>query len=460
MEAGMFVKKIVSEGLAHNSYFVGSGTAAAVIDPRRDVEVYLEEARARNMHITHIFETHKNEDYVIGSLEIAARNDVEILHGSRLDFAYGTPVHDGETFRIGTLELGVLETPGHTLESISVTLKETAISDDVLMVFTGDALFAGDAGRTDFYGKDRQKEMSTYLYESIHEKLLPLGDGVIVCPAHGSGSVCAAGIADLEYTSIGYEKATNFLLHMTREEFIDFKGTEEHYYPPYFRRMEEWNKNGAPLLHTLPHLKYMGPGEVEAMMKRGAQVVDIRAPPCFAGGHIPGSINIPREHISAYAGYLVNYDNPIILVDDFNQDLESVVEYFVRIGYDNIHGCLAPGFSAWYVAGKKLEYVDSWNHEILEKHLADPSLFILDVRTRDNWNKNGHIGDAHHIFLGHLPDRIDEVPHDRQVLVYCEVGFKGGIGASLLKQAGYERVANLLGGMRGWIAAGHPVNKT
>jgi hydroxyacylglutathione hydrolase len=455
----MFLKKIVSEGLAHNSYFIGSGTAAAVIDPRRDVGVYLEEARARNMQISHIFETHKNEDYVIGSLELAARTGAEILHGSRLDFAYGTPAKDGDAVRIGTVELGVLETPGHTLESISVTLKETAISDDVLMVFSGDALFAGDAGRTDFYGKDRQKEMSAYLYESISEQLLPLGDGVIVCPAHGAGSVCAAGIADLEYTTIGYEKATNFLLQMTREEFIDYKGSEEHYYPPYFRRMEDWNKNGAPLLHTVPDLVCMGPGEVEAAMKRGAQVVDIRAPPGFAGGHIPGSINIPREHIPAYAGYLLTFDNPLILIDDFNQDLDSVVEYLIRLGYDNIHGCLAPGFSAWYIAGKPLEFVDSWNHEMMAGHLDDPSLFVLDVRTIGNWNKAGHIGDAHHIFLGDLPDRIDEVPSDGQVLVYCDAGFKGSIGASLLKRAGYERVANLLGGMRGWMAAGHPVTR-
>ncbi len=456
----MLVKKIVSDGLAHNSYFIGSGTAAAVIDPRRDVEVYLEEARARNMQITHIFETHKNEDYVIGSLELAARTGAGILHGSRLEFAYGTPAHDGDTVRIGTLELGVLETPGHTLESISVTLKETAISDDVLMVFTGDALFAGDAGRTDFYGKDRQVEMSTHLYDSIAAKLLPLGDAVIVCPAHGAGSVCAAGIADLEYTSIGYEKATNFLLQMTREEFIAYKGSEEHYYPPYFRRMEEWNKNGAPLLHTLPDLVNMGPGDVEAMMQQGAQVVDIRAPPGFAGGHIPGSINIPREHIPAYAGYLLNFDDPIILVDDFNQDLEAVVAYLIRIGYDNIHGCLAPGFSAWYVAGKPLEFIDAWDHDMLDKHLRDPSLFILDVRTIGKWNEVGRIGDARHIFLGDLPERIDEVPEDKQVLVYCDAGFKGSIGASLLKRAGYGQVANLLGGMRGWTAAGHPVNKT
>ena len=455
----MFVKKIVSDGLAHNSYFIGSGSAAAIIDPRRDVEVYFSEARERNMQITHVFETHKNEDYVIGSLEIADRTGAKILHGAALDFAYGTPVHDGDTFRIGTLELGVLETPGHTLESISVTLKETAVSDDVLMVFTGDALFAGDAGRTDFYGKDRQKEMATYLYESITEKILPLGDGVIVCPAHGAGSVCAAGIADLEQTTIGYEKGNNILLQMSREEFIDYKGSEEHYYPPYFRRMEEWNKEGAPLLHTVPDLACMSPGEVEEAVKLGAQVVDIRAPSSFAGGHIPGSINIPRTLLSAYAGYLADYDTPIILIDDFNHNLESGVKYFIRMGYDNIHGCLAPGFSAWFVAGKPLEYVDSWDPAILSGHLGNPSLFIVDVRTLGNRKKMGHIDDAHHIYLGHLPDRIDEVPRDAQVLVYCDAGFKGSIGASLFKKAGYEKVANLLGGMRGWTAAGNPVKK-
>ncbi len=216
----MLFERIVSEGIAHNSYLIGSGGRAAVIDPRRDCDIYLEIASRHELVITHIFETHRNEDYTIGSLELKERCGAEIFHGAQMAFPYGKPAKEGDTFTLGSLVLSVLETPGHTEESISLVLLDKEVADQPYMVFSGDTLFAGDIARTDFFGQERKVEMAKKIYDSIENKILPLGDGVILCPAHGAGSVCGGEIADHPFTTLGYEKKTNPQLASGRESFI------------------------------------------------------------------------------------------------------------------------------------------------------------------------------------------------------------------------------------------------
>ncbi len=240
----MFLHKVRSEGLAHLSYVVGDGTHAAVIDPRRDCDVYVDLARKEGARISHIFETHRNEDYVIGSTALAARTGAAIYHGRQLDFEYGKPVSDGDRFDLGAARLTALHTRGHTMESMSYALADTGFGDQPVGVFTGDALFVGDVGRTDFF-PDRAPEVADMLYTSIHQKLLPLGDGVIIYPAHGSGSVCGDAMASREFSTPGHERQCNPRLRMGREEFVDFKVNEHHYQPPYFRRMKKLNLEGA-----------------------------------------------------------------------------------------------------------------------------------------------------------------------------------------------------------------------
>ncbi|MDT8356959.1 MAG: rhodanese-like domain-containing protein, partial [Methanomicrobiaceae archaeon] len=304
---------------------------------------------------------------------------------------------------------------------------------------------------------ERREEMSTHLYESINEKLLPLGDGVIVCPAHGAGSVCAAGIADLDLTTIGYEKAHNRLLQLSKSEFIRVKTEEHHYYPPYFTKMEDVNRNGPPLIHRLPEPEGLVPQELEVWMAAGAQAVDIRSPMAFAGGHVPGTLHIPRDLVPSYAGWLLNYTAPIILVDDDNCDLSSVVRRFVRLGYDQVKGFLAGGVAQWFKSGRSPETIRPWDVQALEEELARDDLIIIDVRTIENRRALGHIPGSFHIYLGELPERIGEVPRDGEVVVYCDAGFKGSIGASIFKKYGYARVGNLLGGMTAWLSAGKRV---
>lgn len=455
----MEFEKIKSDILAHNSYMIGAGGEAVVIDPRRDCLIYTEIARTWNAKITTIFETHKNEDYVSGSRELARPTGAEILHGKKEEFGFGTGVGEGETFEFGSIELEVLETPGHTRESISLTLRDQSVSSDPLMIFTGDALFAGEVGRTDLAGEERRREMSEMLYASLHEKILPLDDGVIVCPAHGAGSVCGGNISDREYTTIGFEKATNQLLSLDKEEFVRHKMNEQLYEPPYFTKMRELNRSGPPLIYNLPHLKAASPRDIRSFVDQRAQIVDIRSPTGFAGGHIPGSINIWRDGLPLFMGYFLNYEDPIILVDDFNLALGNVARHFVRLGYDNLTGYLAGGFPAWFEQGEWSERTGTWSPGDLAEHLGDPSIYILDVRDINNREETGHIQGSHHIYVGHLEEHVGDIPRDRQVVTYCDSGFKGSIAASVLQKHGFRNVVNLLGGTIGWEAANYPLTK-
>ncbi|PKL61120.1 MAG: MBL fold metallo-hydrolase [Methanomicrobiales archaeon HGW-Methanomicrobiales-2] len=455
----MLFEKIKSDILAHNSYIIGADGEAVVIDPRRDCQVYTTIAEHENMKITKIFETHKNEDYVIGSRELARPTGAEILHGAREEFGFGTGVREGETFRLGSLEIEVLETPGHTVESISLLFRDRSVSDEPQMVFTGDALFAGDVGRTDLAGEDLRREMSEMLYLSLHEKLLPLPDGVIVCPAHGAGSVCGGNIGDREYTTIGSEKATNRLLSLEREAFVEEKVSERLYEPPYFEMMRKLNREGPPLIYNLPHLRAYSARGIRSLLDRKAQIVDIRSPTSFAGGHIPGTINIWRQGLPLYMGYYLNYEDPIVLVDDFNLDMDHVVRHFVRLGYDNIAGYLAGGFAAWFKQGEEIERTGTWSPSDLAEHLDDPSVWVLDVRNVNHREEDGHIEGSHHIYVGELEEHLAEIPEEKQIVVHCDVGFKGSLAASILEAHGFRHVVNLLGGTIGWEAANYPLIK-
>lgn len=431
---------------------------AAVIDPRRDCEVYLDLARELGVSITHIFETHRNEDYVIGSLELAARSGAPIFHGHQMDFAYGNKTKGGDKFRLGPIELSVIETPGHTLESISVVVTDTEVASTPYAVCTGDALFAGEVGRTDFFGHEKRPAVSEMLYNSIWQKIIPLGDGTIVFPAHGAGSVCGSEISDHEFTTIGYEKTTNPLLALSKEEFIQKKVTEHHYLPPYFKKMELLNKEGAPVLHHLPDLRPYTVKEIKKLQGK-AQILDIRSPTSFAGGHIPGSLSIWKEGIPAFAGWFLTYDIPVILVDDFNCGLVDVSRHFVRLGYDNLKGYLAGGFPAYFKSGSPIGRIDAWSVHDLAVKLKEDEIFLLDVRDIANVSRVGRIPGAHHIYIGELFGRLGEVPHDRQVAAYCDAGYKGSLAASILARNGYQRVANILGGMAGYLNAGYQAER-
>jgi hydroxyacylglutathione hydrolase len=238
----MIFERIKSAGIAHNSYLIGSGSEAAVIDPRRDCQIYIDSAQEKGLKIQYIFETHRNEDYVIGSIELNDITGAEIYHGSGLNWKYGNTVQDGQEFQIGELRLRAINTPGHTDESMSYAIADLAIGEATVMVFTGDALFVGDVGRTDLYGPEEALSLASNLYDSIFHKLLPLGDGVILCPAHGAGSVCGLHIANQDESTLGIERIQNPVLQIkNKDRFIKYKIAEHPERPHYFRQMEKYN---------------------------------------------------------------------------------------------------------------------------------------------------------------------------------------------------------------------------
>jgi hydroxyacylglutathione hydrolase len=450
----MLFERIVAEGLAHNSYLIGSGDEGAVIDPRRDCGVYLDIARRNHLVIRHIFETHRNEDYVIGSRELSNQCGAEIWHGAHMPFLYGRPVKDKDQFNLGSLGIEVLETPGHTEESITLVVRDREVADEPYMIFCGDTLFAGDIARTDFFGQERKAEMAGKIFDSITGKILPLGDGVIVCPAHGAGSICGGTIADHPFTTIGYERQTNPLIRTGRDAFIAQRVTESPYLPPYFRQMERYNKDGAPLLPRNPIPKDLRIAEVNEYRKAGCQVVDIRSPTSFGAGHIPESLSIWREGLASFMGWFLDYEKPVILVDDFNLDLDRVARHFIRLGYDNLAGVLAGGFPAWTKAAQEIAAIQTCSVWQLKERLEKDAPFLLDVRDIKNWRAVGHIRGAHHVYVGELPQHLAEIPKNEPVVVYCDAGFKGSLAASILARNNYRTITNVLGGMAAWKQAG------
>jgi hydroxyacylglutathione hydrolase len=457
----MILRQVTSAGLAHHSYYIGSGRAAAVIDPRRDCDVYLDIARESGQQITCIFETHRNEDYVTGSKELSKRTGALIYHGPVTAFSYGTRVLDGMKFMVDDLEISVLETPGHTADSISLLVRDRKVTGDPYLVFTGDTLFSGDVGRTDLLGQGRGEEAAGMLYDSIWNWVLPLGDDVLLYPAHGAGSVCGGDIVDHPLTTIGYEKKTNPLLRKDRRAFIDYKMGEHLYVPPYFRKMETVNLEGPPLIGELPDLAPYTNRQVKEQIGKGVQLLDIRAPGSFGSGYIPGSLSIWRDGLSAFTGWFLNYEVPIIIVDDFNLSLDPVIRQFVRLGYDNLKGYVAGGFPAWYKGGERFDRHRVWSVYDLHSALESPTgkLYLLDVRDVHNRQKAGHIAGDHHIYVGELPNRVTGVPRNAEIVVYCDAGYKGCLAASYLSMKGYTRVTNILGGMTGWSGAGLPVER-
>lgn len=455
----MLFERVFSEGLAHNSYIIGDAGKAAVIDPRRDSDIYLEIAARNACTITHIFETHRNEDYCIGSLALAQQCGAEIFHGSAMDFAYGNAVHEGDIFTFGSLSLQVLETPGHTEESISLVVRDRKSGKEPYLVFSGDTIFAGDIARTDFFGNARKEEMAIKIYDSIAQKILPLGDGAILCPAHGAGSACGGEIADHPFTTVGYEKATNPLIRRGRDEFSSLRKTESPYLPPYFRTMERYNREGAPLLRNPPLLRPLTVPELERLQKDGCQILDIRAPAGFACGHIPGSISLWRGGISSYAGWFLTYEDPIVLIDDYNQNLKQVTRQLFRMGYDNSTGILAGGIAAWYKSAGEIGTIGACSVHELKEQLGSSTPFLLDVRDIRNRRAIGYIRNSHHIYVGELPLHLDEIPVNVPIFVYCDAGYKGSLAASILAQNHYRRVTNVLGGMTAWKQAGFPVER-
>lgn len=443
----MIFKRYESEGLAHYSYLVGDQGYAVVIDPRRDIDDYLVDAEQNGYHITMVLETHRNEDYLVGSTELAAATGAELYHAdAQWDYQYGSAVTDGQVWKIGRLKFRAIHTPGHTPGSMSYLLHDP--EGHPWIVFTGDCLFSGDVGRMDLLGEDQLEKMAGMLYESLFERLLPLGDHVIVCPAHGAGSVCGSEISERTWTTIGLEWKFNPKLQVSSKiEFIE-KFAKMLERPPYFRKMEELNLAGPPVLGHLPDLQPLSPGEFDKRMEV-AQVVDVRNQDCFGGAHLPGSLSIWKDNLASLAGWFLTYDSPLAFVVN-ESDTESVIRTIVRLGFDRVDGYLKGGMVAWSKSGRSLETMKMLSVDTFCREMkADTPKFVLDVRGEDEVEGEG-LQQATRIHLTQLSDSLNEIPRDKPVYIVCRSGYRSLMAASLLRQKGWRDLRVLIGGLEAW----------
>lgn len=447
----MLLEKIKTPGLSHLSYLVGANGQAAVIDPRRDCAIYLEKARAAGLEITHIFETHRNEDLVSGAPILARMTGAKVLHGPNPaePVVYANTAREGDCFAIGTLEIRVLETPGHTDDHLAFVVFDTAYPHQAVGVFTGDALFVGDVGRTDFY-PDRREEVAGLLFDSLH-KLMALGDQAIIYPAHGAGSVCGSGMAEREFSTIGHERLNNPRLKIKdRDAFIQLKINENHYQPPYFRLMERLNTEGGAVAPTVMRPRRLSLGEVKS--SKADHLIDIREPMAYASGHLPGAMSLPVDMISAFAGWFVREGETMTLVASGEEQLAAAMEHLVRIALDDIVGGYV-GIVSAAAQGEKMQQTPMIETEEVERRLSDQKGWtLLDVRDADERAANAIAG-SEHIYVGELNTRWQELDKNRHYTVMCASGMRATVAAGWLASRGFAKLDIYLGSMGAWKAA-------
>ncbi|MFA7337190.1 MAG: MBL fold metallo-hydrolase [Candidatus Obscuribacterales bacterium] len=454
----MYLKQFYLGCLAHASYLLGSQGEAVVIDPQRDVDQYIEEARKEGLSIKYIIETHLHADFVSGHRELAEKSGAEIVFGAKAGATFPhLAVSNGDVLKIGTVVLSILETPGHTPESICILAKDTA-TEEAAKLFSGDTLFIGDVGRPDLVGSkgNSEKEMASLMYESLHEKLLKLSDDVEVLPAHGAGSLCGKHLSNEKSSTIGLQKQFNYALKpMSKEAFITMLTADLPEVPAYFPKDVEINRHGALPIEELARPKGLKAAEVNKAMQDGTVVLDIRSGVEFAGGHIKGSLNIGLSgQFASWAGTLLELGKPVILVATDAAAIDEAVVRLARIGIETVVGYQENGMLGWSDGG--FEVVESLVITVdeLKKELdAGEQYQILDVRRTGEY-QGGHVPSAINVPLAELPGRLKEVPTGSQIAVICASGYRSSIAKSVLERAGFKPLLNVLGGTAAWKNAG------
>jgi hydroxyacylglutathione hydrolase len=463
--SSMVIETVFTEGVAHLSYLIGDKATgkAAVIDPRRDVDVYVELARKNKLSITHVLETHIHADFVSGTRELVDRTGtakavLSVEGGAKYGFDFDK-LQDGQNIDLGRVILTARYTPGHTPEHMSFLAAEGNRPDTPFAVFSGDTLFADSVGRPDLLGEDQARELARKLFISLREVYLKLPDGVRVHPAHGAGSPCGADIADRLVTTIGYERTHNKALQFTDEAaFVEFTLSTAPPEPVYYRRMKKINADGPEVIGRLPTCPPVAAREFQkAVAATGAQLVDNRQMLAFGGGSIKGALSIgPHPELSIWAGWLLDPEKPIFLVLQKDADLPEVQRQLVRVGYTKFGGYLLGGMDEWDSAGLPLARLPQMTVDEVKNRGGD--LQVLDVRSPEEW-EDGHIPGAQYIFLPELEQKLDRLEKSKPVAVYCDSGYRASIAASLLVRHGFTQVHNVPGSWKAWKASGYEIQK-
>jgi hydroxyacylglutathione hydrolase len=448
----MRLQKLKTPGIAHVAYLLSEGGEGIVVDPRRDLDEVLAAARKENVTIKYVLETHRQEDFVMGSAALAEATGAKIVTGDHPIFAHSdVRMRDGEELELAGVRVRALHTPGHTPESTCYAIFVEDAPSRALGVFTGDTLFIGEAGRTDLPDPERTSENARLLYRGVHDKIAPLGDQALLWPAHGAGSVCGGNIADRDESTVGLERTYNPVFTLGIEAFARQKVKERIPRPPYFKLMEKLNLKGGIPLATKPSSVPLLQAKKFASESAQGLVLDARDPEAWAGGHIPGSLALWLGGLPVFGGWVADETTPVFLVLPRAEDAEKAILSLARVGVDRVEGILAGGFEAWRDAGLPVERTSATTPRELEE---TPGAVVLDVRDDEEFETEGHIPGARHMYVGYLEQHLGKLrpplEKDARIVLACSVGHRAGLAASILRRKGYRDVANLLGGMTAW----------
>jgi len=456
----MFFKQFYLGCLAHASYLIGSDGEAAVVDPQRDVDEYLDEAAAHGLTIKYVIETHLHADFVSGHQEIAARTGAQIIFGEKAGVAFEhRAVSDGEELKLGGIVLRFIETPGHTPEGICVLVTEAP--DQPQKLLTGDTLFIGDVGRPDLAGGKgyTPQMMAEMMYDSLHGKLLKLPDEVEVYPAHGAGSMCGRNMSKETSSTIGEQRKFNYALKpMSKEEFVTMMTADLPEAPVYFPRDAEINRSGARGLSELQPPKALTPQQAQ---EQGDVLLDVRSATDFGSGHVPGSVNIGLGgQFAMWAGSLIPLSAAIVIIADTGAQVDEAVLRLARVGIENVKGYLEGGVQSWRNAGLPVETIPQLSVAELKEQMANGELQIVDVR-RPGEYVNGHVPRALNAPLASLDKSLGPLPlqKNKPTAIICAGGYRSSAAASLLQKQGFSNLLNVSGGTGAWVNAGYPVEK-
>ncbi|MEO8598055.1 MAG: rhodanese-like domain-containing protein [Candidatus Solibacter sp.] len=453
----MYFQQFYLGCLSHASYVIGSDGIAAVIDPQRDVGIYIEDALKQGLRIEHVIETHLHADFISGHAELAALTGAKIYLGAQAGARFPhVAVRDGDGVRFGNCVLRFLETPGHTLESISILLTDTERAPGPYAVFTGDTLFIGDVGRPDLSPDHTPQQLAGLLYDSLHNKLLTLPDDVQVFPAHGAGSLCGRQLSAERSSTIGLQRASNWALQAkSREDFVQLLTAELPERPGYFALDAELNRSGPAPLADLAVPDGLLAQDVLARQQAGALVLDTRPAGQFGNAHVPGAMHIGLTgQFASWAGRLLGLDRKVILVAE---DRDAMLEAFTRlarVGIEHVEGYLEDGMTAWFREGLPVEQVPQITVQDLHREIEHVQL--VDVRMPGEWEQM-HIAQAQLKPLPKLTTLLDGLDREQPVAVHCKSGYRSSIASSLLKQAGFKQVMNVIGGLDAWKACDLPL---
>ena len=454
----MYFEQFYLGCLAHASYMLGSEGEAVVVDPQRDVELYLKAAEDHGVTIRHIFETHLHADFVSGHKELAARTGAKIYMGGQAKATFPhVAVSEGFELKFGKASIRVLETPGHTAESICLVVTDREKPESPWAVLTGDTLFIGDVGRPDLSDKHTPAELAGLLYDNLHNKLLKLPDSVLVYPAHGAGSLCGKNMRAERSSTIGTERLTNYALQIqSREEFIQQLTSNLPARPEYFLKDAEINRSGASALSDLPALRAVSPAQLKTMLDQGEIALDVRAGEEFAAEHVPGSVNIALGgQFASWAGTVLGLAAHPVLIAGSEEQLAEARLRLARVGIEALDGYLEGGVGSWKSAGFATAKIAQISVEDLNAGLKDGDLQVLDVRRESEW-ESAHIEGANWWPLDNFKVSPPEIDHDATIAVHCKGGYRSMIATSLLQRAGFKNVMNITGGFDAWLLAHLP----